>query len=87
MLEKIIGYKIKQQIEDTFPSLMLSLFMGAVVMYMSYIFSNTLASLLIQIFMGAVIYIGASHILKLEPYKYIYKIVIDKMKKTHNQHL
>jgi len=71
LTKRIIGYTIVQQINDVFPSLLLSLCMGAVVYTMNFLSIVVWQILVLQIVVGAIIYIGLAKIFKIESFSYL----------------
>lgn len=74
--KKFLGYTIMQQINDIFPSLLLSLCMGMAVMVVGNVSDKVLIVLIIQVIVGVVIYAGGAWIFKMDILKYIVKTVI-----------
>lgn len=70
--KKLLQYNYFEQIKDTMPSFLLSVFMGCVVYIIEYTnISKTLLLLCLQILVGAIIYILGSILLKYQEFYYI----------------
>ena len=72
---KLIDYKIKHQVLDLIPNLMLSSIMGALVYLMNNISINKLVLLFIQVVCGGIIYIILSVITKNESFNYVFHTI------------
>lgn len=73
--QRILEYSFKDQCQDLFPSILLSLFMGVIVSLMSrYLWSGWIL-LLAQVFVGIVVYIAGSALLKLDSFIYLLNIL------------
>lgn len=68
---KLLNYSFLEQCKDIFPSLLLSLVMGAGVYSIQWFEMTTIISLIIQIFVGVVIYISLAKAFKLECFTYL----------------
>lgn len=68
---KLLGYSYKKQIIDIFPSLLLSLLMGALIYPIQFMNLNIWITLVMQICIGALLYIGMALLFKLECLQYI----------------
>lgn len=68
---KLLNYGYREQIRDILPALLLSLFMGGVVLLWTFMDMNNIMILVCQVITGAVIYVLGSRLLKLESYTYI----------------
>lgn len=69
--KKLLNYGYREQIRDILPALLLSLFMGGVVLLWTFMDMNNILILICQVITGAVIYVLGSNLLKLESYTYI----------------
>lgn len=78
--KKLLNYSYFEQIKDIFPSLGLALLMGAIVNAIAFIPLPMAAVLALQVITGVVFYLGASILLKLEPFQYIVS-TLKQMKK------
>ena len=78
--KKLLGYSYWEQVKDFFPSILLSVFMGAVVYCIGFINLPTALTLVLQICTGVVVYVGLSALLRLEEFSYILDIVISFLK-------
>ncbi len=72
---KHLNYKFKEQIADILPAILLSVAMGAVVYWITWLPLHDLVKLLIQVPLGILVYIGGSWLFKLESFSYIMTIV------------
>lgn len=68
---KLLDYKISEQIKDVFPSLIVSLIMGASVYWIQYLSMPTILILMCQMALGIIVYGLLCNILKLETYLYL----------------
>jgi len=66
-----LGYKLKMQMQDFLPSLVIGLVMLSVVWLVGLLPINKLLLLILQIFAGAGVYIGLSAVFKLESFNYL----------------
>lgn len=72
---KLLNYGYREQIRDILPALLLSVFMGLVVLLWTLTDMSSILILLCQVITGAVIYIFGSKLLKLESYDYIINMI------------
>ena len=80
-----INYPMREQVADILPSLLLALFMGAMVFMAGWLMTfDNLPKLILQIFIGGIISIGLSELLKLEAYLYIKQIVLEKLTSVYH---
>lgn len=79
--KKLLDYGYIYQIRDIIPSILLSLFMGAIIYPIKYIGLNKIITLITQIIIGGAIYISMSKILKFETFCYIFDMLRKKVKK------
>ena len=70
--KKLMGYSFKEQIIDILPGILLALVMGIVISFIRFWGLSSILTLLIQIPLGAAIYIGASYVLKIESFEYLF---------------
>lgn len=73
--KKLLNYGYREQIKDILPAMLLSLFMGGIVLIWTLFDLNKIAVLIFQIITGMTIYIGGSKLFKLESYNYIVEMV------------
>jgi len=59
--------------------------MGILVYLLSYISLKTYQLLMLQIIVGIVVYLGLAKLFKIESFKYLYKTVIDLIKKRSDK--
>lgn len=76
---KLLNYKLKEQLTDIMPSISLALVMGAIVFAMNYIPMNGIVILILQVLFGAILYIALSIISKNEPYQYLINFIKNKI--------
>lgn len=76
--KKLLGYSFVEQWIDLIPSLVLSLFMGGVVMSVELLGFSSYITLLIQIPIGAITYLGLAYLFKFECFNYILNILKEK---------
>ena len=69
--KRLVDYSYSEQLRDLLPSLVTSLFMGAVVYSIQYFNLSVYLRLPLQVFIGMITYVLISNIFKLEPYSYI----------------
>lgn len=74
---KLLGYRYREQIKDLFPSIGMSLVMGALVFGIGKLFNSPLIALIIQVISGVVIYIILVYLFNRD----MFESVIQKMKK------
>ncbi|SEO64240.1 lipopolysaccharide biosynthesis protein [Paenibacillus sp. OV219] len=79
--KKLINYSMVEQIRDLAPSLLLALVMGGSIYTISWVAIPTISILLLQIICGAVIYLGASHLFKIDSYVYLSSIITTKLRR------
>lgn len=72
---KLLNYGYREQIKDILPALLLSLFMGVVVLLWTFTDLSNILILICQVITGAVIYVLGSKLLKLESYTYIINMI------------
>ena len=77
--KKLIGYSYLEQMKDIIPSFVLSMVMFGIVYVISYLNLGHLLIMIIQIVTGIVFYVGASHLLKLQPYRYLLNMIKRKV--------
>ncbi len=68
---KLLQYSYAEQWKDLLPSFLLSVFMGIIVYFISYLNLATWLTLILQILCGVVIYVVGSKIIKIESFEYI----------------
>lgn len=81
--KKLLAYSYLDQIKDIFPSILLSVLMGAIVYCINFINIPDWATLLIQVPLGVVIYIVGSIIFKFESFTYCWKLIKELFKKKN----
>lgn len=73
--KKLLNYYFIDQLKDMLPSVILSIFMGIAVYFVSLLNLSILVSLILQVFTGIIIYILLSAITKNESYIYLIDIL------------
>lgn len=73
--KKYINYSLFEMIEDMFKSLLCSLLMGGIVIFVGLVPINALLKLMAQIIVGVCVYLAFSKILKNESYSYVLDII------------
>lgn len=76
--KKLLEYSFVEQWKDLIPSLVLSLFMGVVVMSVELLGFSSYITLLIQIPVGAITYFGLAYLFKFECFNYILNMLKQK---------
>lgn len=71
---KLLNYAYPEQLRDILPGILLAVVMGFCVYSIQWLGLPDIVTLLIQVPLGAVIYIGASTLLKLESFTYLWGI-------------
>ena len=79
---KLLKYTYLQQLWDVFPSILLALEMGVVVLSVSFMGMGDLPTLVLQIALGGILYLGGSCLLRFEVFLYLLKIVKGFLCKT-----
>lgn len=69
--KKLLGYSYFEQLKDIFPSVFLSLVMGASVFLVGLIKTNVYLLLVLQVAVGVVVYVGLSYLTKNENFIFI----------------
>lgn len=77
--KKLMSYSMVEQFRDLAPSFVLSLVMGGSIYTISWISLPTISILLLQIMCGAIIYVGASHLFKIDSYIYLSRMLTTKL--------
>lgn len=70
---KILGYKLREQVSDIGPVLLCSFVMGGIVSLVGLLVDNQVLLLVIQIIIGALVYIALSKMVNLTGFQYICK--------------
>lgn len=79
--KKLINYGFKEQMQDIFPNLAMSLFMMVCISPISFIHVSPLIKLVVQVFLGALIYLAVSICTQNKEFSIIKKIMLSKIKK------
>ena len=72
---KLLDYSYFEQLKDIMPGIILAVIMGGCVYPISLLGLSSAVTLLIQVPLGAGIYIGASAVLQLESFEYLWSMV------------
>lgn len=80
-LQKIVDYKIKEQIKDLILPIMLSLIMSILTFSIKFIFKNYYILIIFKIISGIFIYIFCSYIFKISSFIYLKSIIINYINK------
>lgn len=75
---KIIRYSLSEQISDVKPAFVISVLMAFIVYFIGKIDMNVYILLPIQIIVGAIIYLAISHLLRIESYVYVRKMLTER---------
>lgn len=78
---KLLDYNYLEQLRDILPSIIIALIMGIIVYFIGFLRLLTIIILLIQVLTGAAIYIGASALLHLEEFEYLFGMVKSFLKR------
>ena len=78
--KKLLGYQYYEQLKDIIPSILLSLFMGFAIYWISLIDMPDIFIVLVQVASGIAVYTIGSIIFKVESFSYILHIVKTKIK-------
>lgn len=70
---KILGYKLREQVSDIVPVLLCSFVMGGMVSLVGLVVENQVVLLVMQIIIGALVYIALAKIVNLTGFQYICK--------------
>lgn len=79
--KKLFGYSCLQQIDDAMPSILLALFMGICINFVSLLKCPSIIILCLQIAFGAGIYIGGSIVTKNDSWFYLWRVLKTNIKK------
>lgn len=79
--KKLLGYGYLEQVKDIFPSIILSIFMGAAVFAFGLLEMNLYLKITLQIIIGVVFYFGVAKILHFERLEYLIQTIKDFRKK------
>ena len=82
-IKKLLDYSYYEQLKDIFPSLLMSILMGAIVNIFNFVNIPAWQILVIQIFAGIIIYIGMAKIFKVESLNYLINSIKNMMAKTN----
>jgi O-antigen/teichoic acid export membrane protein len=78
--KKILDYGRMEQIRDLAPATILSITTTAIVLPLSFVVANPYILLILQLTLFTSLYLGFSHIFKLEAYSYCKKLLLEKIK-------
>lgn len=74
---KLLGYSYLEQIKDLLPSMVITIIMYLIVLFVGKLQLNTFVLLVVQILIGMAVYLLLSIVIKPEPYKMIVKQIRD----------
>lgn len=80
-VKKYIGFNILDHIEDATPSFVISMIMGVVVYFVSFLNYEKIVVLILQVLVGSATYIGLSWITQNKSFIYLKFLIVDKMGK------
>lgn len=80
-----LGYKLKMQLADTLPTLLVGAVMFAAVRLAGSVQMHILLQLIFQIVVGAGVYVGISVAFRVEPFRYLLGMLKGRMKKKISQ--
>lgn len=80
--KKLLKYNYREQLEDVFPILTITLVMGLGTYLFTLIIENVWTLLSVQIIVGVLIYILLSILLKIDSYMYLKSMLVEKIKKN-----
>ena len=75
--KKLLDYGVKEQVKDALPTLLIALFMGAVIYGIQFFPLPSVLVLLLQVFIGVICYAGLCLLLKEESMMYILQMAKD----------
>lgn len=78
---KYLGYRVKEQLQDLAPQILVSVLMGLVVYLVSLLQLPIVASLLLQVLSGMVFYILVMRVLKIDAFMYLWNMLFSATKK------
>lgn len=73
--KKLLNYSYIEQIKDIFPSILLSVIMGMIILVFNLLKISIILKLILQVITGGVIYILGAKLLKIESFDYLFDIV------------
>ena len=79
-IKKYIPYEIREQLGDMLPALGVGIIMAAVVFLLPS-FSSLILTLVVKIAAGAAVYLAGSVIFRLEAFRYLKNILLERFKK------
>lgn len=83
---RLIGYSVKQQLNDIIPSFLIALLIGGCLFLFDYFLElNSLTTFILQIGFGFILAIGLPELLKIKEYIFIKGIILDGIKNTRKK--
>lgn len=73
--KKLLHYNYCEQLQDLYPSFLLSLFMGTAVYFLSYLPLNELSLLILQILCGIIVYTALSVLFKIKSFRFLLDLI------------
>ena len=81
MAYSLILSSLLSQLINTWPSILLAVFMGCCMWLVNLAHLPDIVTLVIQILIGAVVYLGGSALLKLDTFEYLWNVVKPKIQR------
>ena len=79
--KKLLNYSLKEQMQDFFPPLLLSIMMALLTFLITLLKLNVLLMLFLQVLFGVLFYITFSYIFKMDSFEYIILTLKEKINK------
>ena len=73
--KKLLNYGYFEQMKDILPGILLAVFMGICITPVRFLGLPDLITIILMVSLGAVVYVGASIVLKIESFTYLWGIV------------
>ncbi len=81
---KLLGYRVKYQIYDIIPNLLIAIIMCIITIVIALVPMNSILKLFVQVLIGGFSYIGLSIITKNESFRYLLEVARSMLKKKNN---
>ena len=78
---KLLAYRLKEQLEDIVPALFCSVVMGAIVYAIGLADINKICLLFLQVVVGGIVYVILAKLLKIQAFQYLLGVVRNMVKK------
>lgn len=82
--KRIMGYSYVEQMRDIFPSILLALGMGLVILPLSWLIANDIMLLVCQIVLGVVSYVALSALFRVEAFIYLWQMGMGMFRRHRN---